>query len=79
MPPKRKAAASKAKGKKAAEEDAGPSSVKEAMEALKKADAGKKKKSKVDSHCPYANTASVRNLLVQFPKNSVQDRLTVCF
>ncbi len=64
MPPKRKAAATKGKGKKAAaaaEEDAGPSSVKEAMEALKKADAGKKKKSKVDSHCPYANTASVRN------------------
>ena len=63
MPPKRKAAATKAKagGKKAkkGEEDDISTSMKEAFEALKQADAGKKKKTKVDQHCPYANTASV--------------------
>ena len=68
MPPKRKAAATKAKagGKKAkkGEEDDVSTSMKEAFEALKQADAGKKKKTKVDQHCPYANTASVSYQIV---------------
>ena len=68
MPPKRKAAATKAKagGKKAkkGEEDDVSTSMKEAFEALKQADAGKKKKTKVDQHCPYADTASVSYQIV---------------
>ena len=61
MPPKRKGAATKktAGGKKAKTEEDEVSTMKEAFEALKQADAGKKKKTKVDKHCPYANTASV--------------------
>ncbi len=64
MPPKRKAAAASKKAaggkkaKKAAEDDAEPT-MKEKFEALKKADAGKKKKTKVDEHCPFASTAQV--------------------
>ena len=68
MPPKRKGAATKAAGGKKAkkgEEDDVSTSMKEAFEALKQADAGKKKKTKVDEHCPYASTASVM-LFTQF-------------
>ncbi|XP_070559252.1 protein mono-ADP-ribosyltransferase PARP3-like [Ptychodera flava] len=63
MPPKRKAAAKKAPagGKKAkkAVEDAEPSDVKSAIEALKTADKGKKKSAKVDQYCSLKNSAQV--------------------
>ena len=68
MPPKRKAAAkgrNAAGGKKAKkddpepEADAGPSTVKEAMEALKKADGDKKRIAQPDKNCPIAVGATV--------------------
>ena len=61
MPPKRKAAAAKGKagGKKAkADAQAAGDDVKSKMAALKRADSGKKTFT-VDSHCPYANSATV--------------------
>ena len=61
MPPKRKAAAAKGKagGKKAkADAQAAGDDVKSKMAALKRADSGKKTFT-VDSHCPYANCATV--------------------
>ena len=66
MPPKRKGAATKkaSGGKKAKQEDDEKATMKEAFEALKAADAGKEKKTKVDKHCPYANSASVLSYII---------------
>ncbi|XP_006823496.1 protein mono-ADP-ribosyltransferase PARP3-like [Saccoglossus kowalevskii] len=60
MPPKRKAPAAKAGGKKTKKGEEAPSDLKTAIEALKKTDTGKKKKqAKVDQACPLKNTAKV--------------------
>ena len=54
MPPKRKAAGTSAKagGKKAKVEDEGPTTMKDAIEKLKTADAGKKTSHKPDQFLP---------------------------
>lgn len=72
MPPKREAAVVKGRGRgkgrggktvKAAEAEPstpGPSEERTAIDALKKADDGKKMSCKVDAVCPYAATGEVR-------------------
>ena len=65
MPPKRKAAAAKAGGKKAKVEEPATDSksdVKKAVEALKTAEKGKKKTFVVDSY--YPGVGSVRKMLL---------------
>ncbi len=62
MPPKRKrggATAAKGRGGKKAktedvpqDEEAGPSTVSDAIKALKTASKGKKRQAKLDAHCP---------------------------
>ena len=67
MPPKRKAATKgkgrggkKAKVQEEAEDPTpGVSAERKAVDALKKADKGKKKVFKVDAECPYVSTGEV--------------------
>lgn len=65
MPPKRKAqTATKAGGKKAKKGDNdGQSTLKDAIDNLKKADAGRKKTHKPDASCPLGHGAQVCGIL----------------
>ena len=70
MPPKRKAAGKAAAGGKKAKKEAAeeaPKTVHDHIASLKAADAGKKKKHKVDDRFPYAASCEVSTRSTSYP------------